>query len=632
MDDNNPTQEQLNNFIQTFTEKFGRLRAANQTLVQKIERDNAFYPEVQQSLEGLNRIVQEINNKIAAVKRRVSVLRDDNDINSQELDDEQKSRATLVELIDRNTQQRQHITRNLLPQNQQQLQELQAQLANITAELANCNAQLAQAQAMLQTGTAEQQRLAAEIERKINEHQGAIQDLNNQHQTAIQKQTEQLNAQHQTDLQNLTGQHQTDIRNQAEQLNAQHQTNIQQLQEQHQREDVDINNAHQGVIRNLIDQHNQLQRDNDVLQQTHADLQGQHNNLRDAHNLLIENTLNLQGQRDTLQGQHDTLKAQHNDLQAAHANSANNINTLIQQRTALIAAIREADTAIDESIQQIGLIINSGANAAQIRDLLQGLLQQLNAINQSIGDVPNAAPAGNAAPGGNAGPGGNARNIARGINTLTNRGLSPNLRNIRANKTAENPKNIIVRNIAQKGDFDFGDVYESSDEEDTINIGDVNPNLKIYIEQWNGVTGTKLQRLVTYQTIIDALNSKIKADPNGDKYKEILSDIQKTQDPAKIGKILKVNGITFNQNKNTTTNITTYSIHGGKKTIKNMKKLKKRTKKHFKQKAGFTYPKYNMMVPFQKRKNIQYSRSSNKITSKNSYRSKSKSSRRSSRR
>jgi chromosome segregation ATPase len=619
MDDNNPTQEQLNNFIQTFTEKFGRLRAANQTLVQKIERDNAFYPEVQQSLEGLNRIVQEINNKIATVKRRVSVLREDNDINSQELDDEQKSRATLVELIDRNTQQRQHITRNLLPQNQQQLQELQAQLANITAELANCNAQLAQAQAMLQTGTAEQQRLAAEIERKINEHQGAIQDLNNQHQTAIQKQTEQLNAQHQTDLQNLTGQHQTDIRNQAEQLNAQHQTNIQQLQEQHQREVVDINNAHQGVIGNLIDEHNQLQRNNGVLQQAHTDLQGQQNNLRDAHNLLIQNNLDLQGQRDTLQGQHDTLQGQHNDLQAAHANSANNINTLIQQRTALIAAIREADTAIDESIQQIGLIINSGANAVQIRDLLQGLLQQLNAINQSIGDVP----AGSASAGPTVGP---PRNNIRDRNPLANRRKPIDIEKFRGNMPAKMPEN----NISRKGDLDFGDVYDSSDE-DTI-IGSVNPNLKINIEQWNGPADPKIQRVVTYQTIIDALNSKIKTYPTDDKYKVVLSDIKKTQDPVKISTILKSNGITFNQNNNTRDNITTYSIHGGKKTIKNMKKLKKRTKKHFKQKAGFTYPKYNMMVPFQKRKNIQYSRSSNKITSKNSYRSKSKSSRRSSRR
>ena len=65
---------------------------------------------------------------------------------------------------------------------------------------------------------------------------------------------------------------------------------------------------------------------------------------------------------------------------------------------------------------------------------------------------------------------------------------------------------------------------------------------------------------------------------------------------------------------------------GGKKYKKN------KTKKIIKQKAGFVYPKYNLMVPFRKKKNTQYSTSSNKITSKNSYRTKGKSTTRSSRR
>jgi len=558
MDDNNPTPEQLNNFIQTFTAKFGQLRAANETLVQKIANDNAFYPEVQQSLEGLNRIVQEINNKIAAVKRRVSVLRDDNDVNSQELEDEQKTQSTLVELLNRNTQQRQHITGNLLPQNQQQLQDLQAQLANINAELANCNEQLAQAQVALQNGNQEQQRLAAEIQQKIGEHQTAINDLNNQHQTALQTQSEQLNAQHQTDIQNLTGQHQTDIRNQADQLNGQHLTNIQQLQEQHQRELGDINNAHQGVIGNLIDQHeqlngqhNQLQGQYADLQGQHADLQGQQNNLRDAHNLLIQNNLDLQGQHDTLQGQH-------NELQAAHANTANNINTLIQQRTALIQAIREADAAIDESIRQIGLIINSGANAARIRELLQGLLEQLNAINQSIGDVPNAAAA------------------------------------------APAPANLNQQQFRP----------------DVVSI-------KVY----NGLR-TAPEVMITYDMLIDALNNnthratynRIVNNPNPLSRRDVEQIL--TGPPPIMFNTIQRRG-----------QPTTYTARGGKyKYMKRIKKSNKKTKKIFKQKAGFVYPKHNMIVPFQKRKNIQYSRSSNKITSKNSYRIKNKSSTRSSRR
>ena len=90
MDVNNPSQEQLDNFIQTFTAKIGQLRNVNQTLVQKIARDNEFYPQVEQRLRELNDIVQQINNKILSVKRRVTVLRDDNDINSQELSDEEQ--------------------------------------------------------------------------------------------------------------------------------------------------------------------------------------------------------------------------------------------------------------------------------------------------------------------------------------------------------------------------------------------------------------------------------------------------------------------------------------------------------------------------------------------------------------
>ena len=560
MDDNDPSQDQLNDFIQRFTAKIGQLRNANQTLVQKVTDDTAFYPAVQQSLEGLNRIVQEINNKITAVKKRVSVLRDDNEMNSQELEDEQKTQSTLVELINRNSQQRQHITGTLLPQNHQHAQDLQAQLADCNTQLADCRAQLAQAQAALQHGDAQQQRLAAEIQQKIGEHQAAINDLNNQHQTDIQNQAAQLNTQHQTDLQNLNGQHQTDIQNQAAQLTAQHQTDLQNLQDTHTQELADqstqINNAHQQVIGQLVDQHNQLQQQKDALQQNYDGLQQHHDNLNAAHNQLRQEKDALQQHDDNLNAAHNQLLGENNDLQAAHAQSADNINTLRQQRTALIAAIRQADAAIDESIRQIGLIINSGASAPRIRELLQGLLEQLTDINRSIGDVPNA-PAAAAAP-------------------------------AAQNEQQFRPEVVSVR---------------------------------IY----NGVMGRRLRDVViSYDTLMEALDN--------DRHRATYDRIQNNPNPLSrrdIEQILDQARITFNETRRQGEH-NKYTARGGK--YKNMKKANKKTKKIFKQKAGFVYPKHNMIVPFQKRKNIQYSRSSNKITSKNSNRIKSKSSTRSSRR
>ena len=354
----------MDEFINAFNSKIDQLSQANNDISSKITENSNFNSEVLKGLTDIDSLVKKINNKILNLKKRVYFLTNEANANSQQLSISQQESSTLSQLIELIKSQKENIVQNVLPNNEEKQAELKSRIAELEQRIADY-----EKEKELNAGRiVENEQLKNQI-RKLNFEKKKLENANSEF--------EKLKA----DKDSTSAE-----RDEAKKR-------IIELEEQ-------IKNTENKIKENendLIEAQNAHQNAEDYIDKKDYVNQSELNQLQDEHQINLDELENelenvkrdlasTQGQQQRAEQEVAEKQKQYDELYKLHSENVNKITQLQQNQLRLQQIINKAQTVIDETLQNIEALKDGDSNFEEIRNLLKGVLEQLQNMDNGIGE------------------------------------------------------------------------------------------------------------------------------------------------------------------------------------------------------------------------------------------------------
>jgi len=347
----------MDDFINAFNTKIDQLSEANKEITNKLRQNQDFNGEVLKGLTDIDSLVKKINNKILNVKRRIYFLTNEASANSEQLSISQQESATLSQLVELIQSQRENITQNVLPGNEAKQQELQNRIAELEDKITEYEKDKG-------LNSVEKAQLENQI-KKLNFEKKKLEDANNEFNklksdkdaTAAERDEAKKQI---VELQKQIEQTKDEIKERENELSY--------VQNSHQ-------NAEDYIDKKGYDNQSEIARLQDEYQTNVDELENVKRDLASA-----------QDQQQRFQQEAQEKQKQYDDLYKLHSENVQKITQLEQNQVRLQQIISRAQNVIDETLQNIQALNNGDSNFEDIRNLLKGVLEQLQNMDKGIGD------------------------------------------------------------------------------------------------------------------------------------------------------------------------------------------------------------------------------------------------------
>ena len=347
----------MDDFINAFNTKIDQLSEANKEITNKLRQNQDFNGEVLKGLTDIDSLVKKINNKILNVKRRIYFLTNEASANSEQLSISQQESATLSQLVELIKSQRENITQNALPGNEAKQQELQNKIAELEDKITEYEKDKG-------LNSVEKAQLENQI-KKLNFEKKKLEDANNEFNklksdkdaTAAERDEAKKQI---VELQKQIEQTKNEIKKRENELSY--------VQNAHQNAEDYIDNKgydNKSEIAQLQDEY--------------------HTNLDELENVKRD-LASAQDQQQRFQQEAQEKQKQYDELYKLHSENVKKITQLEQNQVRLQQIISRAQNVIDETLQNIQALNNGDSNFEDIRNLLKGVLEQLQNMDKGIGD------------------------------------------------------------------------------------------------------------------------------------------------------------------------------------------------------------------------------------------------------
>jgi len=347
----------MDDFINAFNTKIDQLSEANKEITNKLRQNQDFNGEVLKGLTDIDSLVKKINNKILNVKRRIYFLTNEASANSEQLSISQQESATLSQLVELIQSQRENITQNVLPGNEAKQQELQNRIAELEDKITEYEKDKG-------LNSVEKAQLENQI-KKLNFEKKKLEDANNEFNKL--KSDKDATAAERDEAKKQIVELQKQIEQTKDEI-TERENELSYVQNSHQ-------NAEDYIDKKGYDNQSEIARLQDEYQTNVDELENVKRDLASA-----------QDQQQRFQQEAQEKQKQYDDLYKLHSENVQKITQLEQNQVRLQQIISRAQNVIDETLQNIQALNNGDSNFEDIRNLLKGVLEQLQNMDKGIGD------------------------------------------------------------------------------------------------------------------------------------------------------------------------------------------------------------------------------------------------------
>lgn len=347
----------MDDFINAFNTKIDQLSQANAEITNKIKENQDFNGEVLKGLTDIDSLVKKINNKILNLKKRVYFLTNEANANSHQLSISEQESATLSQLIELIKSQKENIVQNVLPNNEEKQEELKSRIAELEQRITEYEKDKG-------LNSVEKAQLENQ-NRKLNFEKKKLEDAN--------KEFNNLKAD-----KDATSAERDEAKKQIVELQKQIEQTKNEIKER-ENELSDVQNAHQNA--------------EDYIDKKDSSGKSELSQLQDEYQTNLDELENVKRDLASAQYQQELAvqeaaekQKQYEELKKSHSESAIKITQLEQNQLRLQQIIKKAQTVIDETLQNIQALKDGDSNFDEIRNLLKGVLEQLQNMDKGIGE------------------------------------------------------------------------------------------------------------------------------------------------------------------------------------------------------------------------------------------------------